>query len=114
MGVLSASPKTMDHCIEMCAKCARACHECFSLCLGEADVQARTQCIKTLVDCACICMTAVGYMSANSPHAKALCTLCAAICDACARECGMFKDAHCQECAKICQECAQACRDMAK
>ncbi|MED1646138.1 four-helix bundle copper-binding protein [Brevibacillus agri] len=25
----------------------------------------------------------------------------------------MFKDEHCQECAKICRECAEQCRMMA-
>ncbi|MDA5110809.1 four-helix bundle copper-binding protein [Brevibacillus thermoruber] len=25
----------------------------------------------------------------------------------------MFKDPHCQECAKVCRECAEHCRKMA-
>ncbi|MED4569591.1 four-helix bundle copper-binding protein [Brevibacillus agri] len=25
----------------------------------------------------------------------------------------MFKDSHCQECAKVCRECAEHCRKMA-
>ncbi|MCM3669818.1 four-helix bundle copper-binding protein [Mesobacillus maritimus] len=52
-------------------------------------------------------------MSRNSAFANQHCKLCADICEACAAECEMFKDAHCQECAKICRECADACRKMA-
>jgi len=113
MGVLPVSSQAMDHCIELCVKCARACAECMVACLGEQDVKARAKCIQSLVDCAEICFLAVQFMSRDSLHAKTLCKLCAEICDACAKECGMHKDKHCPECARICMECADACRKMA-
>lgn len=83
--------------------------ECFTACLQEPDVQARVNCIKVLNDCAGICLEAVQYMARNSQFAKALCQVCATICDACAKECEMFKDTHCQECARIYRECAEEC-----
>ena len=84
MGVLSASPTNMDHCIESCIKCARACEECTTACLQEPDVQARIHCIQMLNDCAEICLQAVALMSRNSAMAKQFCKLCAEICESCA------------------------------
>ncbi|WP_084134883.1 four-helix bundle copper-binding protein [Paenibacillus harenae] len=109
----SPTPAAYAHCIEICTKCAQACEECFAACLQEPDVQARTSMIKMLNDCAEICFQAVQLMSRNSQFAKPFCELCAQICDACAVDCEKFKDAHCQDCAKICRECANACRQMA-
>ena len=100
-------------CIDACAKCAQICQECFNLCLQEADVKARINCIKTLQDCAEICSTAACYMSRESGNEKDICNLCAAICDKCASECDMFKDQHCQTCAETCRICADECRRMA-
>lgn len=99
-------------CIDMCAKCAQICEECFNLCLQEADVNARMNCIKTLQDCAEICSTAACYMSRGSGNIKDLCRLCATICDKCAAECNMFNDPHCQTCAATCKACAEECRKM--
>ena len=113
MGVLSASPSNMDHCIEECLKCARACEECVTACLQEPDVQSRIRCIQHLNDCAEICFLSASYMARNSANVQALCALCASICEACATECEQFKDDHCQECARICRSCAEACRQMA-
>ena len=81
MGVLPNSPTTMDNCIESCVKCARACEECFTACLQEVDVKAREKCIKTLNDCAEICLQAVQFMARNSNFSKAICALCADICE---------------------------------
>ncbi|QBP41255.1 four-helix bundle copper-binding protein [Paenisporosarcina antarctica] len=113
MGILSTTPTTMDQCIEECLRCARACEECNTACLQEPDVQARIACLQHLHDCADICFEAAGYMARNSANSKALCALCASICEACAVECEKFKDDHCQECAKICRSCAEICRKMA-
>jgi hypothetical protein len=104
----------MDVCIDLCQRCGRACEECFAMCLKEADAHARLMCIQHLKDCADLCFLAVKYMSSGSMHTKALCALCAEVCDQCAMECGKFKDQHCQDCAKICHECADQCRAMAR
>lgn len=100
-------------CIDACAKCAQICEECFNMCLQEADVKARGNCIKTLQDCAEICTTSACFMSRQSGSIKEVCTLCADICEKCANECAMFKDQHCQSCADTCRQCANECRNMA-
>ena len=48
-------------------------------------------------------------------YAKQLCSLCADICEECAKECERHTDMdHCQKCAQICHKCAEECRKMAK
>lgn len=100
-------------CIDACAKCAQICGECFNLCLLEKDVKERTNCIKTLQDCAEICTTAACFMSRESGSIKEVCSLCAEVCERCATECDMFQDQHCKTCADTCRQCANECRHMA-
>ena len=57
-------------CIDACAKCAQICEECFNMCLQEADVRTRMNCIKALQDCAEICGTSAGFMSRGSGSIK--------------------------------------------
>jgi hypothetical protein len=82
------------------------------MCLQEADVKARTNCMKTLQDCAEICSTAAHYVSRQSGSLNEICNLCADICTKCASECDMFKDQHCKTCADTCRQCADECRKM--
>lgn len=101
-------------CIDSCVKCAQLCQECLTLCLCEADVKARANCIKTLQDCAEICSTTACFMSRGSGSIMEMCDACAIICDKCATECGIFEDQHCQSCSAACRQCADECRSMAK
>lgn len=71
-------------------------------------------CIAGLVECASICRLASCSMSTDSKHAKEICTLCAKICEACGKECGMFKDDHCTKCSDICKTCATECKSMSQ
>lgn len=113
MGVVTATTNKSQKCIDACARCAQACYECFDACLNEPDVTARKNCIKSLVECAQMCVMSVANMSSNSKFMKDHCTLCATVCDNCAQECSMFKDDHCQKCATECRTCADECRAMA-
>ncbi|GKU30656.1 hypothetical protein CFB3_27630 [Clostridium folliculivorans] len=45
-------------------------------------------------------------MFINGQFAKDHCKMCATICDACAKECSIFKDEHCQKCADECRRMA--------
>ena len=65
----------MQSCIDSCTKCAQICEECFNLCLQEADVKARMNCIKTLQDCAEICYTSASYISRSSGSIKEICNV---------------------------------------
>jgi hypothetical protein len=114
MGIVTNATNAYQKCIGACTRCAQACYECLEACLNEQDVQARTKCIKMLVECARICEMSVAGMSSNARFAKQHCALCATVCEACARECRMFKDRHCQECAAECDTCVKECRNMAE
>jgi len=112
MGIVANSTDRNQMCITACNNCAQACEECIMLCLEEPDVQKRSKCIASLVECAGICRLAACFMSMNSQHANDLCKLCATICDCCAKECGIFKDSHCTECSDYCKSCATECKNM--
>lgn len=100
-------------CIDICNQCAQACYECFAACLNESDMQARKSCLALLVECAGMCQMSAAHMSMGGQFAKEHCGVCALVCEKCAQECSMFKDAHCTECAQICQVCADECNSMA-
>ena len=100
-------------CINACTRCAVECEHCFTACLKETDLQARTHCVELLRDCIDICLLAVSYMARGSDHAKPLCELCAQICAACGAECARFQDEHCQGCAAECRRCVEECNKMA-
>lgn len=104
---------TNQSCIDACNKCAQACYECFHACLDEPDLNARKNCVSMLVECAMMCQMSTSSMSMNGQYAKEHCSLCAKVCDTCAKECNMFQDQHCQDCAQICNDCADECERMA-
>lgn len=112
MGIVTNLTNKYQKCIDACKKCAQACDECMTLCLNEADVAARKNCIGVLIDCAAICSLAGCSMARDSQFAKAICNLCATVCDECAKECAMFKDDHCVKCADECRACASECKMM--
>jgi hypothetical protein len=112
MGVTNNFTNKYQKCIDACFKCAQACYECMKLCLNEPDVQARKNYIATLMECACMCKEAAGFMSFDAQYSKDVCKLCAVLCEKCAADCGMFKDDHCVKCANECKACAQECNRM--
>ena len=99
--------------IEACNACAVACSHCAASCLQEQDLKMMVRCIALDMDCAQICALAAAAMARGSEHAKAICGLCADICQSCGDECAKHQMKHCQECAKACQQCASECRKMA-
>jgi hypothetical protein len=106
-------PNKFNACIEACNMCAVACNHCAASCLNESDVKMMARCIALDIDCAQICALAAATMSRGSDHSKAICTLCADICQSCGDECAKHQMAHCQQCAKACLKCAEECRKMA-
>lgn len=102
-----------ESCIEACDACANACDFCAVSCLKEDDVKMMARCIALDMDCAQICRMAAAYMARGSEFARALCRICADVCDACGDECAKFQMSHCQECARACRRCADECRRMA-
>ena len=71
-------------------------------------------CIQLDMECAAICEAAAQLMSLGSERAQDICSICAAICEACGAECRKHSHMeHCQECAEACLHCAAECRKMA-
>ncbi|MVB09983.1 putative cysteine-rich protein YhjQ [Caprobacter fermentans] len=114
MGIVSTATDKYQKCIDQCNRCAQACEECLKLCLNEPDVQARKNCIATLIECARYCRDAACFMSFDAQYAKAFCNLCATVCNKCSADCAMFKDDHCVKCADECKSCANECSAMAQ
>lgn len=114
MGVVTQTTDKYQKCIDLCTKCAQACFECMKMCLNEPDLLARKGCVSMLIECACICQEAAALMSMDAQYAKDMCRLCAAVCDKCSQDCGMFKDDHCVKCADICKTCSEECSAMSQ
>ena len=100
-------------CIDECLRCMVSCNHGYDACLNESNMDMMRDCIRLDRECADMCAFAAKAMSQNSPFAKAICALCADICEACGKECQKHAHDHCQECAKACLNCAEACRKMA-
>lgn len=102
-----------DECIEACNECADTCEKCATACLAENDVKMMADCIRLDRDCADACRLAATLMSRQSRFARQFCDLCAAICEACGKECERHQADHCRRCAAACRACAEQCRRMA-
>jgi hypothetical protein len=100
-------------CIDACLACAQMCRTCATACLREPNVDELRQCISLNEECATVCLAAASLMSRGSDYARALCQLCADVCDACGAECADHLMQHCQTCAQTCKACADECRRMA-
>lgn len=93
-------------------ECIAACEHCAAACLGEADVTAMADCIRTDIDCADVCNLVARLTARGSVHGKHLLQECIEVCEACAAECEKHAHHmdHCRECAEACRRCAEACR----
>lgn len=80
--------------------------------MGGEHVEAEH--IRTLMDCAQICITSADFMSRGSPWHADLCGVCANICEQCAMSCDALEGAEMKQCADECRRCADECRHMAK
>ena|SRR5687768_242617 len=103
-----------QECIDACLACAFACTHCEASCLKEEKVVMMLRCIELDHQCAAICSLAVDAMARNSEFAKAICKLCAEICEACGKECMKHNNDHCRSCADACMRCVIECRNMSK
>jgi hypothetical protein len=100
-------------CIDACMQCAESCEYCATCDLREQDVKNMVSCVQINRACASVCWTSAQLMSIDSEFSKQFCSLCADICDACAKECERYTDMdHCQKCAEVCRRCSQECRNM--
>ena len=96
------------------AECMRACRQCAAACLREGHAAHLAECIRLDWDCAEACALALAYLDRQSGNLDAACDFCAALCEACSRECDKHADMeHCRICADACRRCAEACLGIA-
>ncbi|MET9572958.1 four-helix bundle copper-binding protein [Streptomyces virginiae] len=104
--------------IEECIACAQACTACADACLSEGMAGDLAKCIRTDMDCADICTTAVAVLSRHTGYdaniTAAIPKACSMACKACGDECGRHADMHehCRLCAEACRSCEQACNEL--
>jgi hypothetical protein len=101
-------------CIDACMRCAEACEFCATCDLNEPDVKIVLSCAQINRECAKVCWTSASLMSMDSQFAKQFCSLCADVCDACAKECERHNIDHCKRCAQACHSCAEECRRISR
>ena len=99
--------------IQIVEECTAACSHCFDACLKEEDVKMMADCIRLDVECSEICSLFSKGLARDTPFVKELAAACAAICEACGKECEKHDHDHCQKCAEACFKCAKACKDAA-
>ncbi|MGZ4098418.1 MAG: four-helix bundle copper-binding protein [Bacteroidia bacterium] len=87
------------------------CNHCASMDLKETG-QNMNRCAQLDMECAAVCYAAAQLMSLGSEHSKAICKICADLCNQCAEECEKYDDEHCKECAEACRKCAKECSKM--
>lgn len=94
-------------CLRDCSECAAACFQCATACLEEEDPKSMAGCIALDMECADMCRLAAAAIARGDKHVKAICLLCADICQSCATECAKHAMGHCQRCADACRSMAQ-------
>lgn len=110
-----AHSMSMDECIERCLECAEACEALVPHCLAMGGEHASVAHIRLLMDCADICTLSSRFMIRGSDLHMETCATCAAICDACAKDCERLAgdDQVMRDCALACRRCEESCRAMA-
>jgi hypothetical protein len=113
MSTVAASASQLQECIVECDSCHDLCVETTTHCLEMGGAHAAPTHMTLLMDCAEICQVAADFMLRGSEMHRALCRVCAEVCDACAASCTQLEGAEMAACAEACLRCAQTCRGMA-
>lgn len=104
----------MQRCVQDCLECHSVCVNTTAHCLQMGGRHAEANHIRSLADCAQICITSADFMLRMSPLHPQTCGVCAQACEECARSCEQFtEDAQIRKCAEACRRCAESCRQMA-
>jgi len=103
----------IQNCIEECKNCEQICSESIQYCLQQGGPHVDQRHMQILLDCVRLCAESASFMMRASPMQSELCTLCADVCDRCAKACEAFpNDQQMKACADFCRRCANTCRDM--
>lgn len=105
----------MQVCIQNCTLAHQISEQTLAYCLTKGGVHNEARHLKTLIDCAQICMVSADFMSRDSKIHSSVCEVCAEACQACAASCDQFADDETLKlCADVCRQCEETCRQMAK
>jgi hypothetical protein len=108
----SHAPLFLDG-INACIASVVSNKHCASTSLQQDDTSMLAACIKLNYECEAICLLAMHALVSNSAFTKAICSLCATICNACALECEEHVQMdHCIACAQQCRQCALQCSQL--
>jgi len=95
--------------------CIQDCLNCHTVCLDTAmrvmQKSGNADNVRTLLDCAEICLTSAHFMLRGSPLHTSTCQLCAMICQHCGEMCAQIGE---NDCANACNACANSCQQMSK
>ena len=101
----------MRSCIEACLRCYAMCQgTAMNHCLEAGGKHTEPNHFRLMLACAEICRTSANFMLINTDLHKRTCRECAAICEACAKDCEAIGGM--EECAAECRRCAESCRQM--
>lgn len=95
----------IESCIAACVACHAICLQTVFQCLAEGGPRASARHVRTLLDCAELCESAVHFMFANSALQSRMCALCADACRACERACRDLGGPQDLRCAEACACC---------
>src|SRR2546421_4779158 len=93
----------LQECIVECDSCHDVCTETIAHCLMTGGRHAAAAHVRLLMDCAQICQTASDFMLRGSSLHRAVCRVCAEVCDACAVSCAELGGVEMNACAKACR-----------
>ena len=113
MANAAASTARMQENIVECDSCHDLCVETIGYCLSMGGRHADPAHVKLMMDCAEICQTTADFMLRDSSLYRAVCAVCADVCEACAGSCAALDGAEMAACTEACRRCAAACRAMA-
>ena len=101
----------MQSCIEECLRCHSVCIGMASHhCLEAGGKHVEPMHFRLMLACAEACQSAANLMLIGIDHHKAMCRVCADVCEACAQSCEQLGDM--QMCVDVCRRCADSCRHM--
>lgn len=105
--LIPVSP-ALQSCIDKCLQCYRICTQMASLhCLQIGGEHSQPGHIRTMLECAEACRVNAHFMLLNGAFARALGSLCADACRACAESCSMLEGM--SDCIDICERTAACC-----
>ena len=96
-----------------CWECRDECQDMlFNHCLQQGGDHVAQPHVKIMTDCIEICQITADFLRRKSPLSESLCSVCAEVCEECAKSCAQLGDKKMDKCAETCRQCADSCRQV--